>query len=207
MANIKIYPSISNSNTKLGTFIGSVNMPQGVTCPADAPCRKGCYATRGNFNYSNVKEGIYKNYLAYMENPQQFFDVLHWQLNMLPYRFFRWHGSGDIVDARYLEGMCWLAEQHPNTKFLCFTKQYKIVNDYLNEHEKPMNLTIVFSNWMDYIAPNPHNLPMTYVEFKGADFPLPENALRCSGKCATCVNTEGNCWNLKNGDSVIMKKH
>ena len=32
MANIKIYPSISNSNAKLGSFIGSVNMPQGITC-------------------------------------------------------------------------------------------------------------------------------------------------------------------------------
>ena len=38
--------TISNTISKLGGFIPSINLPAGKTCRADAPCQKGCYAKK-----------------------------------------------------------------------------------------------------------------------------------------------------------------
>ena len=47
--------TISTTNSKLGSFIPSFNFPPIVTCRKDAPCKKMCYACKGNFMFKNVK--------------------------------------------------------------------------------------------------------------------------------------------------------
>lgn len=203
-----VYPRISNTVSKLGVGIATLNLPAIKTCRPDAPCKKGCYACKGNFLYTSVKTSLQRNLEAYIENPDRFFNVLHNQLEMIPYRFFRWFSSGDIVDERFLEGMCWLARKHKNTQFLCFTKKYELVNEYLRNHRKPKNLIIVLSNWGNWICENPHNLPTAWVEFgTETDKNIPENANVCSGKCFECVNTSEHCWRMQKGESVKFKKH
>lgn len=202
-----VYPRLSNSVSKLGYAICTVNLPAVVTCREDAPCFKDCYAKRGNFGFKNVKTSLQKNLDVFEKEPQTFFDVLSYQLSMAPYRFFRWHSSGDIVNERYLEGMFWLARKHKKTKFLCFTKKYELVNEYLCKHKKPSNLILVFSNWKEWKCDNPHNLPTAWVDFPGLDLDIPENTIKCSGFCGECVNTSSNCWKMKNGDAVVFKKH
>ena len=59
------FVTIGNRNTKLGMAIPNINLPAGMTCRADAPCRKGCYACRGNFTFSNVATAIKNNYEAF----------------------------------------------------------------------------------------------------------------------------------------------
>lgn len=202
-----VYPRLSNTVSKLGYAICTVNLPAISTCREDAPCKKYCYACRGNFMFKNVKNSLQKNLDVFISEPQKFFDVLDYQLNMMPYKFFRWHSSGDIVNERYLEGMFWLARRHKNTKFLCFTKKYELVNEYMNHHRKPANLVLVFSNWQDWRCDNPHNLPTAWVEFPNIEQEIPKTATRCSGYCGECVNTKASCWKMKNGDAVVFKKH
>lgn len=202
----KLYPRVSTNNSKLGTTIASVNLPACITCRPDAPCFKGCYARKGNFVYSNVKNGIEKNYEAYLNNPKGFFDVIDSTLNMIPYKFFRWHSSGDIPCEDYLDRMCKLARKHKETRFLCFTKRFEIVNEYLNHHRKPENLVLVFSNWKDWRCENPHNLPTAWVKFD-EETEIPANANQCSGYCGECCKTNSSCWALQKGNSVYFKKH
>lgn len=203
-----VYPKVSNSVSKLGIGIATVNLPAVVTCREDAPCYKGCYARRGNFSYQNVKTSLDSNLEVYKESPDLFFERIHLQLEMIPYRFFRWHSSGEIVDERYLEGMFWLARKHKGTQFLCFTKKYELVNEYLNNHRKPKNLILVFSNWGDWICENPHNLPTAWVEFgTESDSLIPENANVCGGNCGTCVNTSEHCWRMQKGEAVKFHRH
>ena len=202
----RVYPRISTNVSKLGGAIATVNLPAVITCREDAPCYKQCYARRGNFAYSTVKGGIQKNLDAYLENPEGFFKVIDAELNMIPYKFFRYHSSGDIVNEQYLDLMCKLARKHKATKFLCFTKKYEMVNTYLDTHRKPSNLILVLSNWDEWKCDNPHNLPTSYVKFND-ETEIPKKAISCSGFCGECVNTESNCWNLKKGQSVYFKKH
>ena len=145
-----IYPRISNTVGKLGVGIGTVNLPAIQSCRSDAPCKKGCYACKGNFSYPKVKTSLQKNLDAYVEDPDRFFNVLHNQLEMIPYRFFRWFSAGDIYDTRFLEGMCCLARKHKGTQFLCFTKKYELVNEYYVNVLNSDSLALLVVLWASF---------------------------------------------------------
>lgn len=199
---------ISFNNTKLGTFIPSVSVSPCMSCRKDAPCKKECYAQRGNFTFPNVVKSMSENYTFYRNYPREYFNDILRQIksNMIEYRYFRWHVGGDIVDSNYLIGMVWIARQLPRTRFLCFTKKFQLVNDWLCLNELPKNLRIIFSAWdKNFIVDNPFALPVAYVSFKDKTRnPLiPELAIPCKGDCEHCLS----CWTLKNGQNVYFDEH
>lgn len=199
---------ISTTNTKLSGQIPSVNLPPIQTCRHNAPCRHLCYATKGNFTFPNVKESHLNNLACFINDPKQYFDDIIAYLNgLVSYRYFRYHSSGDIVNEEYFEGMVRVAKKCKSVKFLCFTKKFEIVNNYLAKGEKiPSNLHIVFSAWdKEFKVDNPYNLPMTYVDFKDTSKnpEIPELAIPCIGKCYECQA----CWSLKKGQSVVFHQH
>lgn len=199
----KCYPVVGNGNSKLGISIASVNMPLS-TCAFKCP---GCYANKHHFAMASIKLSLERNLIAYKDNPEEYFRVIHNKLEMIPYKFFRWHSSGDIVDTQYLDLMFKLARKHKGTQFLCFTKKYGIVNEYLVNHKKPSNLVLVLSAWGTMLPDNPHNLPMAFVKGIGGDELIPENANECHGNCGECVNTSEHCWRMQKGEAVVFKKH
>ena len=200
---MKQYAKVSNTNSKLGGQIYSINLPPVVTCRADAPCFKGCYACKGNWLFPNVKNSLQQNLEAYKNNPTLFFESVASQTALV--RFCRWHSSGDIVDMQYFEGMCKVARKNKDTHYLCFTKKYEIINEFLSKGKRiPKNLSIVFSAWSNWIPENPYNLPMTYVYGKEFNNELiPKDAIPCGGKCENCQA----CWTLKKGQHVYFLKH
>lgn len=208
MENIKT--TISLSNSKLGGFIPTVNLPTSV-CDKKLPCQNGCYAKKGNWLYSNVKKSVANNLKMFLENKETFkSDIVNFLNNgLIVYKYFRWFSSGDIVNYSFLKMMVEIANECPQTQFLCFTKKFSIVNSYLSlGYEMPKNLHIVFSGWdKTFSFDNPFNLPTTYLHHKKkSDLHLNimvENAYSCSGKCEKCLK----CWNLEKGESVIFKKH
>ena len=199
---------ISTTNTKLSGQIPSVNLPAIQTCRHDAPCKHLCYATKGNFTFPKVKESHTHNLACFIHDSNQYFnDIIEFLNGLVSYRFFRWHSSGDIVNKDYLMGMIRVAKKCKTVKFLCFTKKFEIINDFLNEGGKiPNNLKIVFSAWdKSFLVPNPHNLPVTYVDFNDTSLnpEIPELAIPCTGKCPECLA----CWSLKKGQSVVFHQH
>ena len=200
---MKQYAKVSNTNSKLGGQIYSINLPPVVTCRSNAPCFKGCYACKGNWLFPNVKNSLQHNLDAYKSNPDLFFESIATQTALV--RFCRWHSSGDIVDMQYFEGMCKVARKNKETHYLCFTKKYEIVNEFLSKGKRiPKNLSIVFSAWSNWIPENPYNLPMTYVYGKEFNNELiPKDAIPCGGKCENCQA----CWTLKKGQHVYFLKH
>ena len=200
---MKQYAKVSNTNSKLGGQIYSINLPPVVTCRSDAPCFKGCYACKGNWLFPNVKNSLQHNLEAYKSNPALFFESVAAQTALV--RFCRWHSSGDIVDMQYFEGMCKVARKNKETHYLCFTKKYEIINEFLSKGKRiQKNLSIVFSAWSNWIPENPYDLPMTYVYGKEFNNELiPKDAIPCGGKCETCQA----CWTLKKGQHVYFLKH
>lgn len=196
---------ITTTNTKLGGKIAQLNMPYKVSCRKDAPCFKECYCNKGNMYFENVRQSHIKKYEMYKANPKGFFNKLSAELDMIPFKYFRWHSAGDIVDEQYLDLMCKLARQHRETHFLCFTKKYELVNKYLDHHKKPSNLVLCLSNWGDWTVDNPHNLPTSHVAFSKGKDNIPEFAYECPGKCDECPGTH--CFHMKRNDSVVFKKH
>lgn len=199
--------NISLTNSKLGDKIPSLNLPPILTCRADAPCKKGCYACHGTWLYSNVKNSLKNNLDEFMNDPNKFFnDIINALNGDIMYKYFRWMSSGDIVNETFLQGMIKVANETPQTRFLCFTKKFEIVNKYLDSNELPKNLKIVFSGWdKNFIVNNPHNLPMAYVYFKDTtrNADIDEYAIPCVGHCSECKG----CWSLQNGQTVYFNQH
>lgn len=214
-----VQPTVSTSNSKLGKKIASINLPAGITCRVDAPCKKGCYAMKGHFLHKNVRGCHEKNLQSFFDDKDKFFDEIALKCNNQRYKHFRWHSSGDIVNMDYLKGIISVAKKCKQTKFLCFTKKYELVNDYLSSrddsdkmHTLPDNLVIVFSCWGAFIPNNPYNLPTSHVRFKketvfDTNENIPCSAIECKGSCADCVHTAMSCWDLKKGQSVVFNKH
>lgn len=204
---------ISRGNTKLGTDIPSVNLPAGMTCRPDAPCFKKCYARKGRFLFPHVRELAETNLQIWREAPLQYEREV--MIAAFKAKFFRWHSSGDIPDAEYMEMIVRVAQHIPDTKFLCFTKQYELVNAYIEAAgDLPSNLSIIFSSWGDWKPDNPYGLPVAYIRFKHDDEAIPDRAVKCPKYCGDCVTTGCSCWDLKRGfyedgevDCVVFDEH
>lgn len=200
---------ISTTNSKLGYQIPSISLLPQCSCREDAPCKKGCYGKKGTFLYKNVIESQETNYVIYINNPKKYFDEIITYLNdaLISYKYFRWHTVGDIVDANYFKGMIRTAQKCKQVKFLCFTKKFDIVNDFLKDGNTiPKNLKIIFSAWnKGFKVDNPYNLPVAYVFFKKETMnpDIPELAIPCGGHCPECLA----CWSLKPGQSVVFNQH
>lgn len=200
---------ISRGISKLGVAIPSVNLPPVITCRKDAPCREKCYARKGRFAFSHNKDLARQNLRIWEEDPE-FFER---EIVIAAYcsRFFRWHSSGDIPDRGYLQMMVNVANKCPGTEFLCFTKKYEMINEYMTERGKfPDNLRIVMSAWGKFMPSNPNNLPVAYVRFKKCEWEqteIPDDAIKCSGYCGTCAMGGASCWELKNGQTVCFNEH
>ena len=198
---------IKNSNSKLGKLIGNINMPTS-TCRLDAPCKQLCYARKGHFVFKNVRQSFDNTYSLFLSDPKRIFDQINAELLVTPYSYVRWPSIGDIPNSDYLAGMVRVARHNRNTRFLCFTKQYEIVNTYIENGGKiPSNLILVFSNWGDWKCENPFNLPEAYIKFRNCETEIPPNATECSGFCGACVNTKASCWKLKKGGAVYFHQH
>lgn len=195
--------NISRGNQKMGE-IHSISLPRLITCPADAPCKKDCYMRRLSTRPS-VKNTYDENYQTWKELPEWYwFSVI---ADCKARQYFRWHVCGDIPDEQYLLGMIRVAKETPNCTHLCFTKQYRVVNNVLDgvkDEGFPNNLILVFSRWGVYPCDNKYNLPEAWVALDT----MPEYAIKngrvCTHSCEECNMQNNGCFQMKHGDVVIL---
>jgi len=212
------YVTISGGNRKLGT-IPSFNTSRDATCDKRLSCYKqGCYAKAcwGKFRPSAYLSVVHNAEMCKGRRAAVKDAVVSYLLN--PRRkhtqFFRWHASGDIIDASYFKMMVKIAVECPNTKFLAYTKRYAVVNNWLRDNgleTLPKNLVIRFSAWKKTdVFPNPYGLPVFYVDFStmGTGHPelnpdIPEGSLACPGVTAGCYS----CFKCWTHSPVVCKFH
>lgn len=184
--------------------IPSVSLPACITCNPNAPCFKLCYAAKIERLYSNTRNAYARNLDILNADPRAYWVQV--KAAAITARFFRYHVSGDIPNADYLINMVKTARDLPGTHFLAFTKQYPIVNDYLNNGGTiPDNLKIIFSNWGAWKCENPHSLPTCEVILKGSE-PAPDWKI-CGGNCTECACRGIGCWEVKNGETIAIYQH
>lgn len=202
MNNEKI--TVSAGNGKMGE-IPSVSLPPVKTCRPGAPCvNGGCYACKLCRIYPTVRESYEKNLAILNADPDSYF--LQLRAALMINRFFRVHVSGDIPTADYFARLIDTVRAVPSCRVLMFTKQYEIVNDFLDAGgEIPENLQVIFSGWNGWKCENPYNLPESEVIFKGQT--PPENWKICGGNCAACACAGVGCWEIKRGEVIAFYKH
>ena len=195
--------SISKGNSKMGS-IPSVSLPACVTCNPGAPCFKKCYARRLSARRATVRDAYARNLDILNSDRGAYW--LQVKAAAITTRFFRFHVSGDIPNGEYFAQMVQVANECPHTYFLAFTKQYRIVNQYLtNGGTIPQNLKIIFSNWGSWKCENPHALPVCEIVLKGNE-PAPGWKI-CGGNCTACACAGIGCWELKNGETIAIYEH
>lgn len=199
--------SISRGNIKMGA-IPSVSLPPVKTCCPGCPCAAKCYAAKICRLRPSVKQAYENNFELLLSDPGKYWADVRAAVKMS--RYFRFHVSGDIVDNLYFLDMVYTAQENPHCEILAFTKQYDIVNRYLDQHggKLPANLHIVFSRWnpqWNVTIKNPYDLPMSAVIFKGESGNAYEKI--CGGNCFECACQGVGCWTLKNGETIAFYEH
>lgn len=194
---------LSNGNPKCA--VKSLSFTPCATCNPDAPCFKKCYAKKAYRLYERTRTAYDYNVEFYKNNPKEFEKQLQALTSLEAY--FRYFVSGDIIDDNFFAIMVRVARKNKNCNYLAFTKQYDIVNRFLNAgHKIPSNLKIVFSLLGEFGKDkNPYNLPQSQVIFKGEQ--PPKNALICGGNCVNCVCRGVSCWTLKKGQTIHFYEH
>lgn len=136
---------VSIYNSKLAKDgIVSINMPPVLTCPSAGICKAYCYAQVGQQAMGKAKQKRLDAYNMFMNNPDEFQNLVISELLQANRRIVRWNDSGDIINKRYLEIMCNVAKHYPDIKFYAYTKSIPIIIDY-GWHNIPNNLKLIQS--------------------------------------------------------------
>lgn len=196
---------ISACNTKMGN-VASVSTLPFITCPACCAetCGRSCYAAK----LANLRPAVLKAYaintaLA-IHAPDLFWDQVNKACAGV--RFFRFHVSGDILNADYFKHMIETAANNPHTEILVFTKRFQIVNDFIGAGGTiPENMHILFSGWTNLQPDNPHNMPETNVIMPGTE--KPDSWTLCGGNCYDCAIAGAGCWTAQAGETIAFPLH
>ena len=213
--------SIAAGNTKLGK-VYNISVPPIKTCPKNVPCQKQCYALKAWNQYPRTRKAWTKNYEAYKQDPDKYFNDISELCKKKKIERFRWHVGGDIESIEYFNGMKKVAEENPNVHFLAFTKNIDLI-----QVPRPTNLKLVVSMWpklldtQDEVIENKDQWikeAESYVAFawmipettsedpwynKQIKTKLQAEGHECHGHCDECFL----CWHMGIGNHVLMNEH
>jgi hypothetical protein len=168
------------------------------TCPASigtdgelVDACKGCYATDGNYRFSNVKAPRFHN----REDWQQadWVDAMVAELDND--RYFRWFDSGDMYSLKLAEKIYAVMVATPWVRHWLPTRMHKFAKfaDILAKMESLPNVVVRLSSDSingDIIAGNTTSTIIPTISHRKPKMTICE-AYEREGKCATCRA----CWN------------
>jgi len=194
----------SYGNRKTGNLVPSVSLIPIADCGSNcACCANGCYAVRNIACYNASRAAFANNSAIARTEPEKFFREVDGE--MKKNKWFRFFVSGDILDEPFFAGMVDAALKNPHCQALAFTKQFSIVNRWIDANGAlPANLHIIFSEWRGLSVDNPHNLPTSRPVWKGELVP---SGIWCGGDCSACAVKDEGCWSLKLGERILFEAH
>jgi hypothetical protein len=171
----------------------------------DSVCNE-CYAMRNRYLMENVMQAHAKRQLT--SNRPEWADLMAFMINLKSKNkggdAFRWFDSGDLQSVELLTKICQVCVKTPKVKHYLPTKEYKIVQDYVQGGGViPDNLCIRFSA---YIIDGP--LPQALAQRLGVQTAstVTSNATcpakQQNNKCLDCRI----CWD-KSTPNVSYIKH
>ena len=196
---------ISKANSKMGN-VASVSTLPFLTCPAtcSSTCGAKCYAAKLAALRPSVLASWAYNTAVAIRRPELYWTQVDAAIKGI--RFFRFHVSGDIMNADYFMHMIDVARNNPHAQILAFTKRFEIVNAWIASNGSlPSNLHIMFSGWSNLTPVNPYHIPETNVIERGHE-PEKDWTL-CGGNCFECAIAGAGCWAAKPGETIAFHIH
>lgn len=211
---------ISKYNKKIG-HVMNVSLAPILTCPNCTACHKFCYDIKAVLQYSNtVLPARARNTALVMLNRDEYFNQIDKAMSRRrTNKFMRFHVSGDMPDYDYFCRFIELAKKYPDFVIWTYTKNYKVVNQYVAEHGNnrliaiPHNVRIMFSKWDGMDMPNPYGFKAFYVELVDDDgnFANVDNTYaelmamyHCPGNCDICKEQNRGCIGY---EDTVVKQH
>lgn len=204
---------IGLSRARAWEIVGGLSRPSKMPCyswgiPAQAcitggklaqiegsVCRQ-CYALKGFFRYPKV-QGAYQRRLDRSVDPrwvEAMVKLVYWQTAETGVPYFRWFDSGDLQSVEMLRQICAVANGTPEIRHWLPTREYRIVEAYLEDEALPPNLTVRVSGALiDGQAPRTLGLPTSTVHTNAP----PRKSLVCTARDVDPVNCGScrACWN------------
>lgn len=115
--------------------------------------------------------------------------------------FIRYNAHGELINEQHLANLVRLAELKPHTSFTLWTKRKNIIRQYFDNHEKPENLILIYSNprISTIMDSPPKHFDKTFNNVLENEH---VNRQNCTGqKCADCLL----CY-TKNDVKTIVEK-
>lgn len=186
--------AISKGNRKIGRVM-NVSLPPLLSCANCAGCSKLCYDIKACLQYPDtVIDARMRNFTILQKDRDEYFRRIDTAISRRRlHKYFRWHVAGDIIDADYFARMVEIARRHPDFKFWTYTKNYRIVNEWVDKNGRdalPANLSVMFSEWRGMPMDNPHGFPEFRVVFKDE---TPPAGHYCPGNCDVCKEINRGC--------------
>lgn len=186
--------AISKGNRKIGRVM-NVSLPPLLSCANCSGCSKLCYDIKACLQYpGTVIDARMRNFTILQKDRDEYFRRIDDAISRRRVnKFFRWHVAGDIVDMDYFDRMVEIARRHPDFKFWTYTKNYAVVNRWVDENGRdalPANLSVMFSEWRGMPMDNPHGFPEFRVVFKDE---TPPAGFYCPGNCDVCKEINRGC--------------
>jgi len=112
------------SNKKLGHGVWHFSLPAILTCPGrtDA-CEAACYADKGHYHQTNVKQRLAINNAARMD--PRFVSRVTLQIQQDGIRNLRIHPSGDFDTVGYIEKWDEIATRRQHTQMWAYTRSWR----------------------------------------------------------------------------------
>lgn len=206
------------TNKKLQGVTTFCTLP-GVDCgQACRNCLRGCYALRHQMTHPRKREQAARNSARLANDRAAFFSDIEARARLSV--VFRWHESGEIIDADYLRRVIDVAQKTPACVHLIFTKRADLVNAWMEEKGRlPENLRLLLSAWDsvgEVAKNNPYNLPLSAPDFSGLqvakslrkDFDACGlQRIDCIGDCARCYIERRGCFAAGPGSVVVFPVH
>lgn len=212
--------SVGNSKTGRGTY--SVSLPPVITCKNCKECKHHCYAVRDYNVRPGVQSDYNANYAVLAKNRARYFAEIKNAINAPKCIRFRYHVSGDAIDADYFSRMFDTADETDKVQ-LAFTKNYSDLETAIAARGGldglPETMHIMVSVWKHTPYTNKYSLPECRIEpVNGVDFLETWTAAAdaidaggtvyiCGGSCSDCEHNGVGCWTAKPGDIVVIKQH
>lgn len=198
-----------SKTTKMGCFSWSLNAlehcpqsrnPQGELVPACA----SCYATFGNYLFSNVKNKRNANDQDWQKD-----DWVDRMVAILKFeKHFRWFDSGDMYDRNLAEKIYKVMKWTPNCKHWLPTRMHKDPSFlFLLEDMRQLPNVVVRLSSDEILGQLPQVTWPTVSVIVHPDQKTPNGAFRCpsaqqGGKCQQCRA----CWS-KNAPIIAYEGH
>lgn len=200
---------ITNGNRKIGPVMNISLLPL-FTCISNCEiCKFYCYDVKACLQYANVMMARVRNTVLLWYDEKEYFHQIESKISRRRKNFFfRWHVAGDIISESYFSYMVELAVKYPKFRFWCYTKQYKLINNWCNKHgvnSIPDNLVVMFSKWNGVKMDNPYNFPV-FGAYDKSDF-VGFSGFKCPGNCQVCINNKCGCIYAKKGDNIGTEIH